>query len=310
MIEKSRAQGCLLGLACGDALGRPVEFKSPSEINALHGKVTEMLGNGTHGQPAGTITDDTEMALCIARSLVERNGFDPENVADRFVDWLNSGPFDIGLMTRDALFQIKQGTPWNEAGVDVWKSRLEGSNAGNGSVMRCAPHAIAFRNNWDKLDRVSRRSSSITHADPRCQWGCVLLNRTLANLICDVSDPLGTALEDSTEAPDELRTAIESVHQVLSGERNQSNFESTLSTSGYVVGSLQAAVYYGLSADSFEDAVVQAVNRGNDADTVGAIAGAVAGAQCGVEEIPTRWIEEIDESIELSRLASQLLTVQ
>jgi len=123
MTIERNAEGCLLGLACGDALGRPVEFKSTEEIASQHGEVTEMLGHGTHGQPPGTITDDTEMALCIAESLVDRRGFDPADVADRFVDWIDSDPFDIGLMTRDSLSRIRQGTSWDDAGADVWESR-------------------------------------------------------------------------------------------------------------------------------------------------------------------------------------------
>jgi len=131
--------------------GRPVEFKSTEEIASQHGEVTEMLGHGTHGQPPGTITDDTEMALCIAESLVDRRGFDPADVADRFVDWIDSDPFDIGLMTRDSPSRIRQGTSWDDAGADVWESRPEGSNAGNGernavytrdrvSELRCRTH--------------------------------------------------------------------------------------------------------------------------------------------------------------------------
>jgi hypothetical protein len=126
MTEIANAKGCSLGLACGDALGRPVEFKSAEEIASQHGEVTEMLGHGTHGQPPGTITDDTEMALCIAESLVDRRGFDPADVADRFVDWLDSDPFDIGLMTRDSLSQIRQGTSQDDAGEALLRSNESG----------------------------------------------------------------------------------------------------------------------------------------------------------------------------------------
>ncbi|RCU43766.1 hypothetical protein DU504_17960 [Haloplanus salinus] len=310
MTIERNAEGCLLGLACGDALGRPVEFKSAEEIASQHGEVTEMLGDGTHGQPPGTITDDTEMALCIAESLVDRRGFDPADVADRFVDWLDSAPFDIGLMTRDSLSQIRQGTSWDDAGADVWESRPEGSNAGNGSVMRCAPYAIAFRHFDAELTQVSQLSSAITHADPRCQWGCVILNRTLANLIHDERDPLGTALKDTYSAPDELRTALTQVQEVVTGDRDSAAFETQLATSGYVVDSLQAGLYYGLTAESAETAIVQAVNSGGDTDTVGAIAGAVAGARFGSTDLPNRWIEEIEESDRLKRLAQRLLTIR
>ncbi|WP_171006700.1 ADP-ribosylglycohydrolase family protein, partial [Halalkalirubrum salinum] len=105
-MDSDRARGALLGLACGDALGRPVEFASASKISAEHGRLDEMIGYGTWHQSAGTITDDTDQALCIARSLVERQAFDPVDVAERFVAWYNSGPFDIGGMTRRALSRL------------------------------------------------------------------------------------------------------------------------------------------------------------------------------------------------------------
>jgi ADP-ribosyl-[dinitrogen reductase] hydrolase len=310
MTETANAQGCLLGLACGDALGRPVEFKSAEEIASKHGEVTEMLGHGTHGQPPGTITDDTEMALCIAESLVDHRGFDPADVADRFVDWLDSEPFDVGLMTRDSLSQIRQGASWDDAGVDVWESRPEGSNAGNGSVMRCAPHAIAFRHFDAELTHVSQLSSAITHTDTRCRWGCVILNRTLANLICNERDPLGTALKGTYMAPDELRTALTLVQEIVTGDRDSTAFETQLTTSGYVVDSLQAGLYYGLTAESTEEAIIQAVNSGGDTDTVGAIAGAVAGARFGSPDIPNRWTKQIEESDRLKRVPQRLLTIR
>ncbi|WP_321169521.1 ADP-ribosylglycohydrolase family protein [Halorubrum ezzemoulense] len=310
MTIEQNAEGCLLGLACGDALGRPLEFNSAAEIESKHGDVTEMLGHGTHGQPPGTITDDTEMALCIAESLADRRGFDPDDVASRFVEWLESRPFDIGLMTRDSLSRIREGASWDEAGVDVWESRPEGSNAGNGSVMRCAPYAIAFRHFDAELTQVSQLSSAITHADPRCRWGCVILNRTLANLIRNERDPLGTALTNTSSAPEELRTALTQVQDVITGDHDAARFEAQLSTSGYVVDSLQAGLYYGLTAESAESAIFQAVNSGGDTDTVGAIAGAVAGARFGAPSIPNRWTKEIEESDRLKRLAQRLLTIR
>ena len=310
MTELSRAKGCLVGLACGDALGRPVEFMTAAEIQSRYGEVTAMLDNGTYGKPAGTITDDTQMALCIAESLVERNGFDGADVATRFVEWMDTDPFDIGLMTRDSLTQIRKDTPWHEAGVDVWENRSEGSNAGNGSVMRCAPHAIAFRNFYRELTYVSRLSSTITHADPRCQWGCVVLNRTIANLIRNENEPLTQALRNTNCAPDELRSALEQVQDVLSGDRGAHAVEQQLSTSGYVVASLQAGLFYGLTAHSAEDAIVRAVNRGGDTDTVGAIAGGVAGARFGLDALPTVWTDEVNETDNLEHLAERLLRIR
>jgi ADP-ribosyl-[dinitrogen reductase] hydrolase len=110
MSTPDAAAGALLGLACGDALGRPVESQSTQWIADTHGTVTEMLGDGTHEQPQGTVTDDTDLALCIARSLVEWEAFDGQDVADRFVGWYEDGPFDVGLMTADAITEYRSGT--------------------------------------------------------------------------------------------------------------------------------------------------------------------------------------------------------
>jgi ADP-ribosyl-[dinitrogen reductase] hydrolase len=298
-----RAEGVVLGLACGDALGRPVEFRSPQQITTEHGTLSEMVGHGTWGQPAGTITDDTDQALCIARSLVECGGFDPEDIADRFVAWYDSGPFDIGNMTRQSIRALKQGQAWDEGGQQVWKASAEGSNAGNGSVMRCPPLAVAYRDDPDRLAEISRQSSLITHADPRCTYGCAVLNLTVAGYLRDESEPLASALDYvGDEASGELVSALA---PVADGHKPES-----LSTSGYVVDSLQTALHDALSADSAEDAIVTAVNRGGDTDTIGAIAGAVAGARFGAQDLPERWLSAIDERDELTRLAQRLAQLE
>jgi ADP-ribosyl-[dinitrogen reductase] hydrolase len=259
-----------------------------------------MFGQGTHRQPAGTITDDTEMALCIAESLVECGEFDPADIADRFVGWYESGPFDIGIMTRQALRRIQQGESWDEAGQRVWENSPEGRNAGNGSVMRCAPLAVAYGDTPAKLARVSRDSSRITHADPRCTAGCAILNLTIAALLRDESDPFATAIElVESDAPDELLNALTPLVQ---GDE-----PGSLPTSGYVVHTLQTALYDGLTADTAEEAIVTAVNRGGDTDTIGAVAGAVAGARFGVNALPERWLTTIDERQRITTIASQLL---
>ncbi|MEF8825305.1 MAG: ADP-ribosylglycohydrolase family protein [Halapricum sp.] len=305
MVTLDTAAGCLLGLACGDALGRPVEFKSASTIDARYGAVDSMLADGTHGQPAGTITDDTELALRIARSLVDRGGFDGADIADRFVSWYESGPFDIGLMTADALRRLQRGESWERAGQTVWEGRSEGSNAGNGSVMRCAPYALAFGDSEAYLGQVSEQSSAITHADPRCKRGCAVLNLTLAGILRDDPAPLARALETRypgrSDAP-ELLNALDGLPDSVSA--------SDIHNGGYVVDALQAGLYYAFDADTAEEAIVRAVSAGGDADTVGAITGAIAGARFGAEALPDSWLDAIDESRELRTLAGGLLALE
>ncbi len=293
------AEGVLLGLACGDALGRPVEFEPAEQITAQYGTLTEMVGYGTWHQPAGTTTDDTDLALCIAHSLADCGAFDPADVAERFVAWYESDPFDVGRMTAMSIRSLKKGVPWDEAGRDVWESQPEGQNAGNGSVMRCPPLAI-HSDDPERLAAMSRRSSRITHADPRCTWGCAVLNLTVAGLLDDETAPLRAAIDTVRgDAPGEL---VEAVEAVADGSVD----DDDLRTTGYVVDTLQTGLHDGLTADSAEAAVVSAVNRGGDTDTVGAVTGAVAGARFGASALPDRWVEALDRREELERVAARL----
>jgi len=299
MSSVNHAPGVLLGAACGDALGRPVEFRSATSIQREFGLLDEMIGGGSHNKPAGTITDDTELALCIARSLTQQEGFDGADIAARFVEWYKNDPFDIGLMTADSLRKIRDGVPWDEAGQEVWNNRREGQNAGNGSVMRCAPHAIAFSEDPERLLTVSKTSSRITHADPRCTYGCAVLNLTVREIIAGKDTPLATALDRvRSDAPDELIAALDPIAE----EQTIENLQNT----GYVVHSLQTALHDAFTAENIEDAIVTAVNRGGDTDTIGAITGAVAGARFGSKDLPEPWLEVINEREELIDLAMTL----
>jgi ADP-ribosyl-[dinitrogen reductase] hydrolase len=300
-MDRDRAEGVLLGLACGDALGRPVEFETPARILAQYGEVTEMLGDGTWGKPAGTVTDDTDMATCLARSLVDCGGFDPTDVADRFVAWYASEPFDVGTVTAAALSRIRDGEPWDVAGQRVWEDSPEGSNAGNGSVMRVAPLAVAYDTDETALVEASETSSRITHADPRCTAGCAVLALTLSRLLSDDDAPLSTAL-DRVDTPAPLREAL---RPVSTGDVDPGDLRST----GYVVDTLQTALWYGLHGDTADAALVDVVNMGGDADTVGAVTGAVVGARFGWSALPAAWLDSLDAADELAELSRALATL-
>jgi ADP-ribosyl-[dinitrogen reductase] hydrolase len=292
-------RGVLFGIACGDALGRPVEFETAEAIQEEHGTIRDMLGGGVHDQPAGTVTDDTQQALCIARSLIECGTFDPEDLAARFREWYNTDPFSIGRTTQWALYDLTTGYSWDEAGKRAW----EGDNAGNGSVMRCAPLALAYQDDPDTLAEVSKQSSVITHYDPRCVYGCAVLNLTLAAIIDGADAPLRTALDRvEPEAPSELIDALRPVCRSAEPALDPEKLEPT----GYVVNTLQTALHDGLSAKSPEEGIIMAVNRGGDADTIGAVTGAIVGARFGESELPDRWVDAIDETTELDQLSRSL----
>lgn len=298
-----RSIGIVLGLACGDALGRPVEFMSPDEIQSEHGTVTDFLGGGTHNQPVGTVTDDTNLALYLIANLLEHGKFDPEHYAEQLVEWFESDPFDVGVTTMSSITWLQDGVPADEAGNKTLKSRGANNAAGNGSVMRCAPLAIAYPDDSKTLQEVSRKSSEITHADPRCTHGCAVLNLTIAAILKGSEEPLRDALDAlSEDAPEELVERLEQVPEGLS--------EGDLENTGYVVDTLEAALYFALTADSAEEAITAAVNNGGDADTIAAIAGAVAGARFGAgwrldrvdhkpsSTFPERWLADLKMDVE------------
>ncbi|MDL0136211.1 ADP-ribosylglycohydrolase family protein [Halobacterium salinarum] len=161
---------------------------------------------------------------------------------------------------------------------------------------------MPYTTNWERLAEMSRQSSQITDADPRCTDGFAVLNLTLAGLLEDASAPLRDALDYVVAStPDELTTALS---PLASGET-----PDPLETSGYVIHSLQTALHDGLHAETAKEAIVTAVNRGGDTDTIGAIAGAVAGARFGVSQLLDRWLSAIDETDELETLARRLSSV-
>ena len=291
----SRFQGCLVGLGVGDSLGAPVEGMSRAEIKRKYGQVTEMLGGGWHGLQPGGYTDDTAMMLCIARSIVEKGRFDPEDVAARFLHWFDAGPIGIGRTTWIALSEMKRGASWIEAGR-IAHQRLGGLSAGNGSIMRCAPIGLLDFNDYERLVRDSIESSIITHWDPQACWGAVAVNLAIAEILRGKRGDLLSTLKGKIEQP-EVRKAVDEVSRLKIGD---------LEPSAYVLDTLQAALWCFLTTSSFENALVAAVNLGGDTDTVGAVCGALAGASYGLEAIPPRWREPLRDREEILRLAQEI----
>jgi ADP-ribosyl-[dinitrogen reductase] hydrolase len=297
-MREDRAVGALLGLACGDALGRPLVFETPARIRAQYGRVTEMLGDGTWGDPAGTVTDDTETALCVARSLVDCGGFDAADVARRLVAWAESGSRHVDETTAAALSRIRDGETPDAAGRHVWEASPPGATPDAGCLPRAMPLAVAFADDGDRLDGTSRDCAAITHGDPRCPAACAVANRTLAALLTDRDDPLGTAL-DRADPP---AAVAEALRPVAAGAVDPDGLAST----DDAVETLRTGLWHGLHADTAEAALVDAVNAGGRADTLGAVTGAVAGARFGAAALPERWRESLVVGEAVGDLAARL----
>jgi ADP-ribosylglycohydrolase len=288
-MVRDRQRGCLLGLAVGDALGAAVEFRAPGTFKP----VTGYRSGGPHGLDAGEWTDDTSMALALADSIAHI-GWDLNDQLKRYIAWWRHGEysvngtcFDIGTTTRSALVRFL------EYG-DAQRSGLSSEDAsGNGSIMRLAPVPIRFVDCFpDQIERLAEpaaESSLPTHASPQCTSACRYMAVVLAGLMQG---------RDRAEvlSPDWLPLrqlhAIEPLHPEIAAVAEGSFRESqppVIQGSGYVVKSLEAALWAFHDAADFREAVLRAVNLGDDADTTGAVCGQFAGACWGESGIPAQW---------------------
>jgi ADP-ribosyl-[dinitrogen reductase] hydrolase len=294
---ESRYLGCLIGLACGDALGGSVEFRSRESIaREFPDGVRDILGGGPHNLEVGETTDDTAMALAIARACTAE-GIDIETVAANFLTWYRSNPKDIGIATRAALAYLAQNLNWNEAGERLNRESANGV-AGNGSVMRCAPIAMRLRSNPEQLVRDSVDITRITHADGKATWGAVALNQGIVHLLN------GGAVEDAIDA---ASAGIENAAVVDALAAAKILEYDDVPSDGYVLDTLTAAFWCLVHCPSAEEAIVTSVAMGLDTDTTGAVCGALAGAAYGVEAIPYRWRSVIHQRGEMEVLALNLL---
>lgn len=293
---QSRIKGALLGVVVGDALGVPVEFVFRETLD--RDPVTTMIGYGTHSQPAGTWSDDTSMTLCTLESLVEKQGVDLSDIANRFVRWHKQGywtphghVFDIGIQTSKALYAISKGISVNKAG-----SKDEYSN-GNGSLMRIMPVALYCAQNQPDMGKAFetiRSVSAITHAHPRSTLACIIYFLLVKELLVAESvDRAFTGLVDAFTANlhNLLKEEIEQVEhfgRILDGSLPEKK-RDRIKSDGYVVHTLEAAIWCLINNEGFEDTVLAAVNMGGDSDTTGAVVGGLAGVFYGAEGIPSEW---------------------
>jgi ADP-ribosyl-[dinitrogen reductase] hydrolase len=290
-----RYQGCLLGLACGDAVGTTVEFSARESFKP----VTDMLGGGPFDLQPGQWTDDTSMALCLAASLVHCLGFEPVDQMNRYVNWWQWGYysstgdcFDIGATTAKALQRYL-----------VTRDPVAGSKdpneAGNGSLMRLAPIALFFHPDSAAVRYYARRSSELTHAAPEAVECCELF-----------AAMLNDALQGKDKAEIlQRRPVLASMPKVraIEGATYLGKERAQIRGTGYCIESLEAALWCFARTSSFEEAILAAANLGDDADTTAAITGQLAGAYHGASSIPGHWLERLHMQSEIARLACALM---
>jgi ADP-ribosyl-[dinitrogen reductase] hydrolase len=266
---QDRLVGAALGAMVGDALGMPLEFKARRPPNNL---VKDMISDRL---PAGTFTDDTEMALALTDSLLAHDPLDVVDLAQRFVSWMKTNPPDIGMQTRTVLEWISAGQDWQSASLRLLQTRPDSS--GNESVMRCWPVALAVWRDPDRMRAATRLQSLVTHPHPDCVEACVLVNSWLVCLA------QGMPLKESMHKCLQETPLEESFSRMLlEAPRTPRN---ALINSGWVRHTLQSAIWALLTTESFEQALIQVVNLGNDADTAGAVTGALAGAHYGLNSM-------------------------
>jgi ADP-ribosyl-[dinitrogen reductase] hydrolase len=293
LTERYRAT--LLGLACGDAVGTRAEFQPRGSFIPL----TDMVGGGPFNLKPGQWTDDTSMALCLAESLLNKKGFDAADQMGRYLNWWQRGYlsstgecFDIGMTVREALTRyLENGQPF-AGSTDPY-------TAGNGSLMRLAPIVLYYFPDPDRIRRFSADSSRTTHAAPEALECCQLL----ADLIRKALQ--GAPKQDLQSLPE--TTFVEpKVASIARGDYLRKS-KDDIRGSGYCVASLEAALWCFHHTDSFEAAILEAANLGDDADTTAAIVGQLAGAHYGVQVIPDGWLAKLHQREDIEATADALL---
>lgn len=299
-------KAALFGLAVGDALGVPVEFLKRD----AYPPVTSMQGYGTHNKPPGTWSDDSSMTFCLAESLCD--GYDLEDLKQKFCDWLYEGywthngkdAFDVGITTANVLASIQAGTAPTESG-----ERDEYSN-GNGSLMRILPLAFYVK----KRDASARFShieevSGITHAHMRSKIACSIYIEIALHLLD------GKAMKEAYDAmkpvivehyfPTQREAEWAHFERILNGDLQELE-RNEVKSSGYVIDTLEASLWCLLTTDCFQDAVLTAVNLGEDTDTVGAVTGGLAGLYYGMANIPAEWLQVLARREDIEELSERL----
>jgi ADP-ribosyl-[dinitrogen reductase] hydrolase len=287
-------KAALLGVAIGDALGATVEFMSKDEIKKKYGVHRDIIGGGWLNLEPGETTDDTAMTLCVARGIVANPDHPRQHIGEQFVKWYRTGPKDIGNTCRAAIEEHIRSGYWQD---DIYHEDQE-YQAGNGALMRCIYPALFYKDLQDAM-RLAQNQGAMTH-----------FSNTSSEAIALYTTMIHTALDQPTHELSLLAATLIVRDSFPIYEDIWKLKSNDLKPTGYVIDSLRTALWYVLMKDfSFEEALIRAVNKGGDADTIGAIAGGLAGAIWGMEFIPVRWLEALDPAVreEIEELAEKAI---
>lgn len=300
-----RYRGCLLGLATGDAVGTTLEFEPPGTFTPIQ----DMVGGGPFGLQPGQWTDDTSMALCLAESLIEQNGFDSTDQLKRYLEWYQVGHlsstgqcFDIGHTVYSALMQFERtGEPYSGS--------TESRSAGNGSLMRLAPVPLFFACNPKEAIEMSAESSRTTHGAETAVDACRYFGALIVGAVNGASreELLSSHYSPIPNYWDE-NPLIEEIDAIATGSFKYRQPPEIRGT-GYVVESLEAALWAFYHSQSFVEGCLFAVNLGDDADTTGAVYGQLAGAFYGEQGIPQSWRDKLAHCDLIAGFAEQLFSL-
>ncbi len=288
----SRGQGCLLGQFAGDSLGGLVEFEGADYIASHYPQGVRLLADGgAWGTIAGQPTDDSELALCLARSIVAAGGYDPEAAARAYAWWYNSGPFDKGDTTRQALIPAARSFGHGQSAADAARAAASTTSQANGAMMRVCPIGVAGASRSpDTVIQWARADAELTHPHPVCQSANAVFAEAIAFAIRVGASPAET-YEHACATAAEIG-AETSVRETLALAASAAPADYS-KQQGWVLIALQNAFFQLLHAPDLEAGVVDSIMRGGDTDTNAAIAGALLGAVHGRDAIPSQWVDRI-----------------
>lgn len=276
----NKFKGSLLGLAIGDALGAPYEFKTPAE------PIKNYRSGGHHKIRKGEWTDDTAMALCLANSLIKTKEINLMDQMSKYLLWYSFGymstrcePVGIGRSTREAIERFIINSDPISGLEDPQKS-------GNGCIMRLAPVPLVYHFNTTLATKNSKVSSRTTHGSKECLECCALLGQVIASLVSGISKEEALKPTEWLEEPTEPKV-------IDISKATYFNDEIQKPEGAYVIDTLKTALWCFYTTDSFEDAIIKAVNIPGDRDSFGAVTGQIAGAYYGYESIPERWLIDL-----------------